>query len=72
MSVILGIFIVTAFAFFIGVVLIIMHAATIGDREMDELRRRIIQDYERERLFSEKWGEGDDTKTWPPDEEVRH
>jgi len=69
MSVILGIFIVLAFAFVIGIVLIIMRAATIGDRQADELRRRIAQDYSRERLMGEKF---DDTKTWPPNEEMRH
>jgi hypothetical protein len=58
MSVILGIFIVTAFAFFIAVILVIMRAATIGDREAEYLRRRICQDYDREALMREKF---DDT-----------
>jgi len=69
MSILLGIFIVTAFALFIAVILIIMRAATIGDRQQEELRRRIAQDYSRERLMGEKF---DDTKTWPPNEEMRH
>ncbi|MCK7503214.1 MAG: hypothetical protein MZV70_03335 [Desulfobacterales bacterium] len=63
MSVILGIFIVTAFAFFIAVILVIMRAATIGDREAEYLRRRIIQDYQRERLMGEQF---DDTKNLAP------
>jgi len=58
MSVILGIFIVLAFAFVIGIVLIIMRAATIGDRQAEELRRRICQDYDREDLMRGKF---DDT-----------
>jgi flagellar basal body-associated protein FliL len=55
MSVLLGIFIVTAFVAMLVIVFVLARAASIGSRDEERLARRVTEDEARKRLMGDQF-----------------